>query len=270
MNEVDQFFAPEIYEDEVNESYVRVLFDISKTKKEKVTNDFNFKFQAKLPHLTRSAKIIVKKEGEEAATSLLDGENAKAPEGTNTAKESRPDGYSAAVRKFLIETSKKNLSYDFGMKVNVPLDPFVKLRYRHLWEWTKFSIRFVQNNEYYRIDRLFNESSIYFDYKFNEKHKISYRNSYYWSWKTDADNYNHNINFYHALTDKMALAWNLSANAVIEGESVYYNNYGLSTGYRSLMFKDWLFGEVSLGTNFAKDNNFKSKGYITFRIDMIF
>jgi hypothetical protein len=270
MNEVDQFFAPEIYEDEVNRSYVRVLFDISKTKGEGLTNAFNFKFQAQFPHLSKGAKVVIQREGEEAARSLLEGDSATSQSGNDTAQESQPDGYSAAVRRFLIETEGRNLSYDLGMKLDVPLDPFAKIRYRELWDWTKFSIRFVQSNEYFRIDRLFNESSLYFDYALNDDHKISFRNSYYWAWSSDAENFNHNLNFYHSITEKMAIAWNISANAVIEDHAIFYNNYGLSTGYRTLLFKDWFFGEVSLGTNFPKEKEFKSTEYITFRMDMIF
>lgn len=271
MTEVDRFFAPEVYEDEVNTSYFRVFFDMSKTQGESLTNAFNFKFQAKFPALTKGSKVIIKKEGEDAATSLLDGENAQSQNpGANTAQEAQPEGYSAAVRKFVLETTKTNISYDLGMKMNVPLDPFAKIRLRRLWEWEEFSMRFVQSNEYYKIDRLFNESSLYFDYKLNQRNKIQLRNSYYWAYKSDASNFNHNLNFYHAITEKIAFAWNISANAVIEDDGIYYNSYGLSTGYRTLLFKDWFFGEVSLGTNFPKEEDFKSKAYITGRLDMIF
>ncbi len=129
---------------------------------------------------------------------------------------------------------------------------------------------FVQNNEYYRIDRLFNESSLYFDYKFNADNKVQLRNSFYWAHVSNAENVNHNLNFYHSVTDTIAIAWNISANSIIEDGVFYYNSYGLSTGYRSLLFKDWFFGEIALGTTFDKTDEFRSKEYITFRVDMIF
>jgi hypothetical protein len=271
MTEVDRFFAPEVHEDEVNTSYFRVFFDISKTQGSSLTNAFNFKFQAKFPALSKGSKVIIKKEGEDAATSLLEGESAQTNNpAANTAQETQPEGYSAAVRKFIVETTSTNLSYDIGMKMNVPLDPFAKIRYRYLWEWTDFSIRYVQNNEYYKIDRLFNESSLYFHYKLSDRNKVQLRNSYYWAYRSDAENFNHNLNFYHAITEKVAFAWNISANAVIEDHRIYYNSYGLSTGYRTSLFKDWFFGEVSLGTNFPKEEDFKSRAFITGRLDMIF
>ena len=271
MGEVDHFFAPEVYEDEVNTSFFRVFFDMNKTQGEGLVNTFNFKFQAKFPQLTKGSKIIIQKEGEDAATSLLAGESAQSTNpGTNTAQQAQPEGYSASVRRFVLETTKKNISYDFGLKMDVPLDPFVKIRLRRLWEWEEFAIRFVQNNEYYKIDKLFNESSIYFDYALSSRNKVSLRNSYYWALESDAENFNHNLNFFHAITDKIAFAWNISANAVIEDDAIYYNSYGLSTGYRTLLYRDWFFGEVSLGTNFPKSEDFKSKAYVTIRLDMIF
>lgn len=272
VGDVDTFFVNEEFEDDINDSYIRFNYTITFEEGKSEVVDYDLKIRAKFPKISKKANLILKKESDddedEAGLSLLtkDDQNINKREVGDSLKN---DTYSAALRYFVLEKQKWKISTDVGMKIDVPFDPFLKLRLKRSFKFDKNELAFIQKFSYFRIDELSETSTLIWTTPVGKEDKIKFEVDLGWTEASSEFTGDHVLSYLQKLSKRRAISYSIGTSYRIK-DSAYYDRYQAAINYRQLLFKDWIFGQGAIGTIFRKEENFNSSEYISFSLDMIF
>ncbi len=264
---VDSFFANEDFEDEVNRSYIRINSAIQKQEGADLKYQYDFKFKLDFPHTKRKLKIILEKDNEDENTEGLSSINST---NQNSAEDALTEtSYNAALRRILTESKKWIIYADTGMRLKLPLDPFIKLRVRRSFTYNKFETKVIQKFYLYRQKGFGESTHLNFDYPFADIFHISFNNSFSWNDKTDNYSVLNSLTFFKKLSDKRAISYNISSYG--DGKpKIIYKTYTTSINYRQLIHKTWLYTQISTGAIFSKSRDFKMKKFVTVVFEVLF
>ncbi|EQC52427.1 hypothetical protein [Bacteriovorax sp. DB6_IX] len=266
---MDSFFVNEDFEEDINDSYIRFNYRVTFEEARQEVVETDIKVRAKFPKISKKANLILEKINEdEDSNSFLtnDDQTLVKNELGDGLKNSR---YAAALRYFLLEKKRWNISADAGMRVDVPLDPFVKFRLKRSFFYKKNEFSLIQKINYYRIDELSETSEFIWTRDMGDENKLKFEVSLGWEEKSPKFTGNHTLSFLHKLSTRRAISYSIGTSYIIK-EAAYYNRYQIATNYRQLIFKDWIFVQGAIGTIFRKEEDFRSSEYISMAIDMVF
>ena len=156
-----------------------------------------------------------------------------------------------------------------GMRIDVPLDPFVKLRLKRVFKIFKHEISLIQKFSYYRVDEFSESSDVIWTKEVGGGDKIKFQTNLGWSEKSPTFSGNNTISYLQKLSKRRAISYSVGAFFIID-TSYYYDRYQIASNYRQLVFKDWIFGQAAIGTIFRKEDDFNSSEYVSIAVDMIF
>ena len=270
IGEVDSFFVNEEFEEDINDSYIRVNYRITleEDMKEKVEADI--KIRAKFPRISKKANLILEKVDSTITdeTSLLTNDD-ESIERNEAGEAFKNNSYAAALRFFVTEKDQWNISTDVGMRIDVPFDPFVKLRLKRTYNFKKHEFTFIQKFSYFRIDELSQNTAFVWTKDVGGGDKIKFETDIGWQ-EIDPDfKGDHILSYLQKLSKRRAISYSIGASYIIE-QAAYYDQYQFATNYRQLIFKDWVFLQGAVGTIFRKEDEFKSSEYISLAFDLIF
>lgn len=258
-----------------NKSSIFVYSTLYKKEGESVDVQYDFQLRIDLPNTTKKLKIIIEKEQDDISNVLNDKSviNKKTPPGTTkgsrrslSTKENR---YTAGA-KFLLSRSKYFVSFiHFGIRLDMPLNPSAKIDMKKDFEFKHFNIGLSQKFNMYRQEGLQEISQIIFNKELSETLQTDLVNSLVWSEETDRFDLRNNLVLSQNLGDEKGISYSIGANAKFS-PTFYYESYDASISYRQLLYKDWLYGTLTLGADFPKESNFNDEKFVQIRFDIFF
>lgn len=265
---IDSFFASETYEDEIPNSYVRFNFLTAVIEGEGIKNDYNIRFKTDFPNTTRNIQLVFSKDSTDPAD--VDGElDPKDITPQDLDKTYKDATYSAAIRFLLTENKKWNIHTDTGIKSDLPLNPFVKLRLRRSFPFLIWTTNIIQQVNYYKQERLKESTTFEIHHKVSDIFQLTLDSSLSWTYETDTFSINHGLTLYQKATDKRAYSYSIGAHASTE-PTIFYDSYSINFGARQLAYKDWFFIQSNIGASFPKSNDFKMKKSVTVSAEVFF
>jgi hypothetical protein len=269
---VDSFFANENYSDAVNRSYIQVGYGIAKFEGEEQLYNFNLKIKVDFPNSKRKFKIVFETSEDEIEDQQSLRSNV-APEGadsdanaSDTVKEKR---YNAAIRSIILESKNWKAFIDTGMRLNLPLDPFVKSSVRRTFDINTGSLSFIQKFNFFRQNGFEEISSLDYSYEFSKTLSLGVFNSLAWTDLKDTFTIFHSMSVFSQLSERRAVNLFVSTSAVTK-PVISYDQYTTGFSYRQLIHKTWLFAQLGSGVVFLKSEGFNSKPYFEVKTDLIF
>ena len=268
---IDSFFANEIYEDEVSNSHIKFDFTTRAIEDAAVTYDVNFTFKVDFPNASKKIKLIVEEDKNRyVENDLEEARNLTAEENAQNIEESLDNSnISAALRYTSLETRRWKIYSDGGLRFNLPLNPFTKMRIRRKYELSEWSLFLIQNFSYYYQEHFKSTSQFQAHHNITDDFKITFSTSLNWFSSSKEFNLTHSLTLYQRVSDQTAFSYSLSTHAGTV-PSLYYDMYGLSMRLRHSLHENWLFMQLGYGANFMQENRYYVLHYATLKLQMVF
>jgi hypothetical protein len=260
-HDIDMYFSGQRYSKSKNQSQILLSYQVHKSESAELEKSFDFGVRIHLPKISKKLSFVIKKERDE----ILEAESTQVAAGVN-----KPErGYSAGIKYALKQMPFFTTTLDTGIKLDMPLDPFIKLKTFKIKNTKIVNIYFGQKFIYYRQEanlRSITEFSL--TKKISKTFSITQGNSLTWTDERDKFNLRNFLSLGQNLNNKSALSYTIGANGIFE-PSYHYDIYDASVTYMSKLYKNWFSGRLITGSTFDKNKNWSSSAYVTLRFDAL-
>ncbi|PYF78878.1 hypothetical protein DFP75_1108 [Marinomonas alcarazii] len=232
---IDSFLSGE-QSQQYNDSYVEIRFG-SVLEKDESSGFFDFSAKLRLPNTQDRLRLVVESESDSLAPESLRGESSQQDSVVNSALKTT---ISAAVRYIKEDIG---LDVDAGVKVDFPLDPFLRFRLKQgevigSFEWWQKQEAFA-----YYSKGVGARYGIGVGYATSPTLNFGMDFGTTWLDKEGLFYVRENFFIQHRVNDKNRLGYQLSflqsGEHSIEPDSYLYN-----VQYERLLYKDWLIGQI--------------------------
>ncbi|MEA9356229.1 hypothetical protein SHI21_08450 [Bacteriovorax sp. PP10] len=269
---VDTFFTNQGSQSSKTKS--SIFFYSSFYKKEGQSLDTNYDFQVRfdLPNTTKKLKIVIEKQQDEISNAISDTSVSSNRVITKDGKviNANEESHYTAGASLLLKQSKYFASFfNFGIRLDMPLNPFAKIELRKDINAHFLTIGLSQKVIVYRQQGLENISQLVLTKKLNSTFQTDLINSLVWTDESDTLVLRNNFVLTQIIGEEKGLAYSLGANAKFS-PTFYYESYDASVSYKQLLYMDWLYATWTLGVDFPKSSHFNDEKFVQFRIDIFF
>ncbi|SHF39888.1 hypothetical protein SAMN02745753_01900 [Marinomonas polaris DSM 16579] len=232
---IDSFLSGE-QSRETSDSYLEVRFGSVLSGSDR-SGFFDFRTRLKLPNTQDRLRLVVESEPDSLAPESLRGESSQQKGVVNSALKSN---VSAAVRYIKDDIG---LDVDAGIRVDFPLDPFLRLRLKQgevtdQWSWWQNQEAFA-----YYSKGIGARYGVGLGYAVSPTLNFGSDFGVTWLDKEGLFYVRENFSIQHRLDDKNRLGYQLSflqsGDNSIGSDSFLYN-----VQYERLLYKDWLIGQI--------------------------
>ena len=268
---VDMFFTNQGHQKIESRSSVFVYSSFYKKEGKSIESEYDFQLKFDLPNTTKKLKIVIEKQQDEISDALSDtsSPNEKSGSQNNRNLKNNNSSYTAGANLLLSQSKQFISKVSFGIRLDMPLNPSLKLDLKKDIKTKIVNIGLLQKIIYYRQEGLQNVSQISLNKKLSKNFQADFVNSLVWTDESDEFVLRNNVVLYQDLGDEKGLSYSIGANAKFS-PTFYYNSYDASISYRQLLYSSWLYGTLSVGADFPKENNFKDEKYVQIRFDIFF
>lgn len=269
---VDLFFTNQPVKQEEQKSSILVYLSSYKKEGQKIENDVDFQFKISLPNTSKKLKIVVEKQQDEITNALTDSSvsNNRSLSKNGRLTDKQDDNRYTAGASFLLDKTQDFLSsLSFGIRISMPLNPYVKADLQKTYQLSWVNIGLSQKLILYRQEGFEEVSQVSFTKKWNQTYQTDFTNALVWTHETGKFALRHALVLTQTINSRKGLAYSVGANAKFT-PTYYYNSYDTSVSYRQLLHKDWLFGTWTVGADFIKENHFNDDKFVQVRADIFF
>lgn len=250
-----------------------IFLSLSGTKREsqKADTDVDFQLRFDLPNTTKNLKIIIEKQQDDIGSALGDNSvsTSKTVVKNGKAISQKSSNYTAGANLLLSQTDKFTSLLKFGIRIDMPLNPSLKMEL-HKDISTKFiSISMLQKFLFYRQEGLQEISQISFNKKLNDVFQLDQVNSLVWADENDDFLLRNGLILSQALEKEKIMTYSIGANARLS-PAYYYESYDTSISYTQRLYQAWLYTSLTIGAEFPKSNDFKDVKFVQLKFDIFF
>jgi hypothetical protein len=140
---------------------------------------------------------------------------------------------------------ENGFDFGIGMRLNTPVDPYVKATYRHNFIFTGDTMLRFRETPFWRDSRGFGATTqVSLDHLATNNVLLRWNNAATVAEDTEGMEWGTSTTVFHSLGRRRAIAY----TALLSGETlaeVPVQNYGVEARYRQNVFREWLFMELS-------------------------
>lgn len=256
---VDTFFGDDVIDDDISGSRAKLSFFTRREIGRSVIYNYGINVRLVLPNTDERFSLLVESS---------DDDDKSDERTVNTTDKIEKVEYSTALRYILKVTENWKISFDNGVRWNIPIDLFSRLRFRRLDYYEKFNTRITQkfewsaNNGYEESTRFQINKPLNIDrlMRFETGAKYQLDKGYF--------EFDYAFTLYHELNRKEVLAYYLRAGGQ-DHDNMSFNNYGIGFRYRRMVYQDWVFVEVTPELETANHNYYDPTPIIMFRFEAL-
>lgn len=247
----DGFFGDERYESELEQNYGRLTAGVAWDEDDNVDLDLHLDAQLYLPRAEKRWRAFINRDDEDDfAANRGREELTRLPDFFDSARDEEwllGLGYRPAKRK------DRALDVDAGVKLDFPVDPFVRVRARRRWFLNESRLVRVRNTLFWRNQKgygLTHNTDV--EQVLTPNLLLRWANYGTWSESTRGVDWLTAVTLYQNLDGERALAYQAS----IRGETdvpVNVGRYTVRTIYRQRWLREWLFVESYVGMTWPRD-----------------
>ena len=263
---MDSFFDDERLVEEENISTLRLIGSIAKEKDESVEYNTQFRLRLVLPRTKERLHLVISGDGEDE----LDLDNTPEDNIREDFERSDEQNISLSLWYSFLSTSRQNLSFQTGVRFRGASPVlYAGPRYRYLFMYELWNIRFVETFRYYTDEGWESKTSL--DFERAVLKKCLFRTNIEGSWFEGKNGYFYNVNFllYHPLSIRRALVYEWT-NSMQTRPNHQLTEVVLRVRYRQKIFRDWLFFETAPQVSFPRDKDFDTIPGIYLGLEAVF
>lgn len=261
---IDRFFGGNRHYQESNPSVVQL--NLTRVLGYGGSNQFAFatRVNLKLPVTEGKLRLVVETDPENnVVTEAIPGSVVRKDRSV------APKSTGVAARFDTAEESRWHFSTDAGVKLPIPITPFIRARGRYstpLGEWQLNATESV-----YWFNTLGVGETSQLDFERIISASILFRASSNATWLMDKQNFDlrQDLTFFHQLSDRTALRYQATTSAVSR-PNLHVTDYVLLVFYRYRLHRQWLFFEVSPQWHFPREKNYQPSPTLSMRLELLF
>jgi hypothetical protein len=264
-NDVDRFFGDPRYFQEANKSVLQL--NIAKVFEPGGAGNVVLDGQAKmdLPSTERRFSLMLESNPEK---NLSADTSKQRPVLANDVVTS--NNQSAAIRyEKPPEESRWHFSADTGVKVRVPLEPFVRSRASYTLPMENWRMKAAETVFWFSSIGAGETTQVDFERIIIEP--VLFRATSTATWMNDTHNFDlrQDFSFYHTVNERTAMLYQASTIGVSEPQ-LEATEYVLLMLYRYRLHKSWVFFELSPQLHYPKAKNFDMSPMLLMRLEFLF
>lgn len=261
---IDSFFGDETSLNEGNDSQALVTLShtISETTKPELLAKVRIKLR--LPRTKNKLNLVVDNisdnfRNDQVAESQVD----------RVSEENQENDLTTALRYSVIADEKWDVNTNAGIKIKIPLDPFLSLRARRNFYYNEWKLGLTQNIFWFNSLGLGEVSRADLEHPILQNALFRFSNSASWLKEEDFFRFNHNLTLYQPLTPRSAFSLSAGISSLSEPE-IHIESYSLSAAFRLNILRRWFFFEVIPGITYPEERNFSSVYSVIFKFESAF
>jgi len=261
---MDIFFANEKIYQEATKSYAVLSTQTITDEHGNTRYAGDLRLKLDLPKTKKKLKLVVESDTDQELQSGIEPVTGETP--TKAASES---SYYAALQRELKQRGEWKFYSSLGIKLRVPLDPFIRLRATRHAHFYKWNMRFSESLFWFHSLGTGASTVIEFDRTFLGN--LLFRSTTTAIWEDNSDDYelSQSFSLFHEITERRAISYTIASYGSSE-PTVHATSYLFNIRYRQRIHKDWLFIEFRPEIIYERENDFHPERSFIFQIDMIF
>lgn len=259
---LDVFFADEKIYDEATNSYAKLSYLTTYSHGGETTTIHDLHIKIDLKKTKKKLKLLLESDTDRDVQTGTDSSDTP-----GQAKE--PVSFYAALEKEISRKNKWRTKASLGIKLRVPLDPYIRLRAHKDFKLGDWSMRFTETLSWFNSKGLAVSSVLNFSTSVSQNLTFSSSTTELWTDFLDYHELAHSFTLSHKLSERRAVSYNVGVNA-ISHPITHMTSYYASMGYRQRIHRDWLYIEASPAITFARGNNFQDERSFYIRLEMVF
>ncbi len=270
-NGLDTFFANTKFTEEESEGFVKLSFSRRIQEHGDAIQSIDFRIKTSFPQTTRKLKFVIKDDTPESElNSVANFHNDQKVTEVDSA--TNASNYSAILQYEFIKKDRWKVTTDQGVRLDLPLNPFFKIRFRYKKApqdpMKNFTFFFIQQFRYYYQERTSTISEVQLYRQLNLNFSVTFSTGITWEERNNAITLHHGIALHQKINDKTAMNYILSTSADIK--TIEYKYLHPEINITRLLYRRWFYGTISVGSDLAINNNLKSNNYAYFSVTIIF
>ncbi|WP_455204298.1 hypothetical protein [Kaarinaea lacus] len=173
------------------------------------------------------------------------------------------------MEKIIADTKKWGIKVSGGVKVDLPLDPYGRIRVSRSFDLLPWNLYIGENYSWFNTAGFGSNTIFEFSRKLSENLLFHTNSQIIWKEVTDLIELNQTFSFYQTISDKHALAFDISIYAQ-DQFNINTNDYRVQTQFRQRIKGDWLFYQITPEALFQSDNNFNPNMLLTAGLEILF
>ena len=262
VTSVDRFFANDALYRYTTDSYVQITGDTLFEESGEVGYDVKFRGRVDLPGTKRRFKLIFSTDPTEKQDPL----QRSVDESPGTAVQ-ESDVYGSIQRERELRGWKFRPS--IGAKLNIPIEPFAKLRFTNIYPLQSWALRADQNFYWFRESGYGSDSTIEFDRPVPNEHLFRASSFARWTEETEYFQLSQIFSFYQTLSPNRKISYQIGAYGQSQ-PTLFMTDYLLVVRYRQNLHKEWLFFEIRPQVQYSKVNDWDDEVSLLLRLDILF
>lgn len=195
----------------------------------------------------------------------------KTDDDESEAVEDEENDVTVSLRYKAVKQAQRWLSLDAGVKVQTDkiLSPFGRVRFRHLFDFDPWGIRFTQFL-FWLEDEGWGESSQFdIDRKLRQDLLFRISNQALWSESSQGLEFSHTYSLRWQLSRRRALEIDLGGQGHTRS-SFAIDKYETAVVFRRRLYRNWLFSEIKPGIRALRDDDFDWTPFVMLKIECTF
>jgi len=263
-SQLDLFFAGEQVEYKANASYLRLALETKFSKQGELSLEPVFKFKLDLPTLKKRLKLVIESHIPEQETL------SEANIDSSLQDEDPSISTTTGAFKYFFGTVKNwRTSTSIGVRLNRMLNPFWRMRMKREWDLDYDWYFKAQQRLYYFHDDGWGERTQFIFEKPFYSYFITSKSEAKWRHNERLMRYAQVFSIKKKLSSIRAIKYELGI--LFENQpNVIVTDYYFKMTYRRLLYKDWLFYEMSPELLFPREDSFKANPSVLMRFEVKF
>ncbi|MDH5180904.1 MAG: hypothetical protein OEY07_14630 [Gammaproteobacteria bacterium] len=260
---MDIFFADEKIYDEATKTYVILSGQTIIDEHGQDSYSGKLKIKIDLPQTKRKLKLLLESDTEELQTGV------ERDASTSPGKAATESRYYAALQQELAKLRGWKFTTALGMKLNIPLDPFFRLRAARRYRFNNWNMHFTETLFWFDSLGAGSSTVIELDRKIGEGSLFRSGTSAIWRDETNGYDFKQSFTMYHELSKHRAVSLTLET----EGRSdptIHATSYLAYFRYRQRVHKDWLYFEIRPEVLYERETNFHPSPSLILQLDIVF
>ena len=175
----------------------------------------------------------------------------------------------AALEKEISKKEKWHTKASLGIKLRVPLDPYLRIRANKNFRLGGANVRFTETIFWFNSKGAGASSLLEIDYSISKNLLFRSSTSELWTDFVDYHEDTQTFSLYHELSDRRAVSYNAGISAISE-PTFRMTSYYTSMGYRQKIHREWLYVQITPALTFSVGNGYKVNRSLLISLEMVF
>lgn len=260
-NKLDSFFGGERADDLPNNSRFRLLLNFNKEESMPYKGKGAVRLNISLIETQKKLKVSFKNRYEKEHSGEIEKTSELTPE---VDTEIKNETVSEATNDFF----HWRLKLDSGIQLNIPPDPYLRLRALKSWFFGAYELRPNQQIFYYLKSGAGETTRLDLDRPLSENILLRYENDVTWTDTNDKFIFFTGPILFHKFGDIRGISY--SAKIVGESKSSWHvNDYRFEVSYRREILRRWFFLDVNPYIHFPKERKWESTLGFNLRFELV-